>query len=211
MNRWAANLVVLFVLLTLVSTGCQSPYHADRGALFGGLLGAGTGAIVGDALGNAGAGAAIGAGVGALSGAAIGGEMDDMEARNRAMIASQLGREIRAGAVTMDDVIMMSQAGVGDELIVNHIRANGMVSPPGTHDLITLNSQGVSTQVIKAMQEPPPAPNRETVIVERAPRPVIVEEHHYGPVWGAPYYGHHHAYRRRPHRSGVSWGMSFNN
>ena len=211
MNRSAGNLVALLTLLTLVSTGCQSPYHADRGALFGGLLGAGTGAIVGDALGNTGAGAAIGAGVGALTGAAIGQGMDDMEARNRALIASQLGREIRAGAVTVDDVVMMSQAGVGDELIVNHIRCNGMVSPPGTHDLITLNSQGVSTQVIKAMQEPPPAPRRETVIVERAaPRPVIVEEYHYGPVWRAPYPSHH-VYRHRPRRSGVSWGMTFNN
>ena len=211
MNRSAGNLVALLTLLTLATTGCQSPYHADRGALFGGLLGAGTGAIVGDALGNTGAGAAIGAGVGALTGAAIGGEMDDIEARNRALIASQLGREIRAGAVTIDDVVMMSQAKVADELIVNHIRCNGMVSPPGTHDLITLNNQGVSTQVIKAMQEPPRTPTRETVIVERqAPRPVIVEEYHYGPTWGPPRYNHH-AYRHRPHRSGVSWGMTFNN
>ena len=211
MNHSAGNLAALLTLLTLVSTGCQSPYHADRGALFGGLLGAGTGALVGDAMGNTGAGAVIGAGVGALTGAAIGGEMDDMEARNRAMIASQLGREVRAGAVTIDDVVMMSQAGVDDELIANHIRCHGMVSPPGTHDLITLNSQGVSTRVIKAMQEPPPAPRRETVIVERpAPRPVIVEEYHYGPSWGTPYYGHH-VYRHRPRRSHVGWGMTFHN
>jgi hypothetical protein len=211
MNRSAGNLVALLTLLMLVSAGCQSPYRSDRGALFGGLLGAGTGAIVGDALGNAGAGAAIGAGVGALTGAAIGQEMDDIEARNRAMIASQLGREIRAGAVTIDDVVVMSQAGVDDELIVNHIRCNGMVSPPGTHDLITLNSQGVSTKVIRAMQEPPPAPRRETVIVERpAPRPVIIEEYHYGPTWG-PHYYDHHVYRHPHRRSGVSWGMTFNN
>ena len=211
MNLSAGKSVAMLILLTLASAGCQSPYHADRGALFGGLLGAGTGAVVGDALGNTGAGAAIGAGVGALTGAAIGGEMDDMEARNRALIASQLGREIRAGAVTIDDVIIMSQSGVDDGLIVNHIRANGMVSPPGTHDLITLNSQGVSTQVITAMQEPPPAPRRETVIVERpAPRPVIVEEYHYGPVYRRPYYDHH-VYRHHPRRSGVSWGMTFNN
>ena len=210
MNRSAGKSVAMLTLLTLVLAGCQSPYHADRGALFGGLLGAGTGAIVGDALGNTGAGAAIGAGVGALTGAAIGQGMDDVEARNRAMIASQLGREVRAGATTIDDVVMMSQAGVDDELIVTHIRANGMVSPPGTHDLITLNSQGVSTKVIKAMQEPPPAPRRETVIVERpAPRPVIIEEYHYGPAWTSPRYNHH-VYRRRPRQSGVSWGMTFN-
>ncbi len=210
MNRSAGNLVAVLTLLTLVSAGCQSASHTDRGTLFGGLLGAGTGAIIGDALGNTGAGAVIGTGVGALAGNAIGQDMDEMEAQNRAMIAAQLGREIRAGAVTIDDVVMMSQSGVDDELIVNHIRSNGMVNPPGTHDLITLNSQGVSTKVIKAMQEPPPAPRRETVIVERpAPRPVIVEEYHYGPGWYPPpryVHRHHH-----PRRSGVTWGMSFNN
>ena len=209
MNRSAANLVAPLALLTLVSAGCQSASHTDRGTLFGGLLGAGTGAIVGDALGNTGAGAVIGAGVGALAGNTIGQEMDDMEARNRALIASQLGREIRAGAVTIDDVVMMSQSGVDDELIVNHVRCNGMVSPVGTHDLITLNSQGVSTKVIKAMQEPPPTPKRETVIVERAaPRPVIVEEYHYGPTWYPP---PRYVHRHHPRRSGVSWGMSFSN
>jgi hypothetical protein len=123
-----------------------------------------------------------------------------------------MGREIRAGAVSIDDVIMMTQAGVSDELIVNHIRSNGMISAPGTHDLITLNSQGVSTPVIKAMQEPPPAPRRETVIVERrpAPRPIIVEEYHYGPTWGDHCYDPH-VYRHRPRRSHASWGMTFHN
>jgi hypothetical protein len=147
-----------------------------------------------------------------MTGAAIGDEMDQMEARNRALIESQLGRQVRPGAVSIDDVVMMSQAGVAEELIVNHIRAHGMVHPPGTQDLITLNSQGVSTNVIKAMQEPPPAPRTQTVVVERpAPRPVIVEEYHYGPGYYAPPIYHHHAYSPRPRRSGVSWGMSFSN
>jgi len=195
---------VLFVALaaTLFAAGCQSPYHADRGALLGGLGGAGVGALVGHAVGNTGAGAAIGAGVGALSGAAIGAGMDEVEAKNRAMIEARLGRRVAAGAVTIDDAIAMSQARVDDELIVNHIRAHGMATSLQTRDLITLQQQGVSARVIKAMQEPP-LPPRETVIVEQAPRPVIVEEYHYGrPYWGPPYYYHH-----RP-RPAVGWGVS---
>jgi hypothetical protein len=199
------------LLLTLLAAaGCNSPYHADRGALFGGLLGAGTGAIVGDALGNAGAGAAIGAGVGALSGAAIGESLDEIEAQNRAMIAAQLGREVRAGAVSIEDVVMMSEAGVDDELIINHIRANGMARVPGAHELINLKNNGVSTAVIRAMQEPPPAPRTQTVVIEKpAPPPVIVEEYHYGPPWYArpPY--HHYRYRHAGPR--VGWGFSFHN
>jgi len=212
MNRTARYCIAVTLLVATAATGCQSPYHADRGALFGGLLGAGTGAIVGDALGNAGAGTAIGAGVGALSGAVVGQELDQIEARNRAMIEAQLGRRVTAGAVTIDDVITMTQAGVDDELIVTHVRANGVARPLETNDLITLQQQGVSTRVIKAMQEPPrvqrsPPP---VVVRETAPAPVIVEEYHYGPpLWGPPF--RHWHYRYPPCRSGVSWGLSFHN
>ncbi len=200
-------------LLALAIAGCNSPYYADRGALFGGLLGAGTGAIVGDALGNAGAGAALGAGVGALSGAAVGESLDEIEARNRAMIAAQLGHEVRAGAVTVDDVVMMSEAGVDDELIINHIRANGMARVPGPHELVNLKNSGVSTAVIRAMQEPPRR-RSETVVIEKpAPAPVIVEEYHCGPPWyrRPPYHHYHYRYRHRHRGPRVGWGFSFHN
>jgi hypothetical protein len=204
-------LVACVLLAGLTAAGCNSPYHADRGALFGGLLGAGTGAIIGDAVGNAGAGTAIGAGVGALAGGAIGHSLDEIEAQNRAMIAAQLGREVRAGVVTIDDVVMMSQAGVDDELIITHIRANGVARVPGPHELINLKQQGVSTAVIRAMQEPPPPPRKETVVIERpAPRPVIVEEYHYGPpCYHPPYY--RYRWQRAHSNPRVSWGMSFHN
>jgi hypothetical protein len=193
----------------LSTVGCQSPYRADQGALFGGLLGAGTGAIVGDAVGNAGAGAAIGAGLGAVTGAVVGSELDEIEARNRAMIAQQLGREVAAGAVRLDDVVAMTRAGVDDELIVNHINVHGVASPLQSSDLIYLQQQGVSTRVIKAMQTPPRRPAQPVVVHEAVPPPVVVQEYHYGPpFWGPPCHYHH---RRHRHRPGVSWGMSFSN
>ncbi|OHB82457.1 MAG: hypothetical protein A2V98_20010 [Planctomycetes bacterium RBG_16_64_12] len=207
MRHW----IVCSLLTTLCAVGCNSPYHSDRGALFGGLLGAGTGAIVGDALGNTGAGAAIGAGGGALTGAAIGDSMDKIEAENRAMIAAQLGREIRAGVVSIEDVVMMTQAGVDDELIITHIRANGVTRVPGPHELVSLKQQGVSTAVIRAMQEPPPAPRQQTVVIEKpAPPPVIVEEYHYG----HPYYAYPPPYPYHYHGCGsprIGWGFSYHN
>ena len=207
MDRAVRWFVVLALLTTVAAAGCNSPYHADRGALFGGILGAGTGAIVGDALGDAGAGAVIGAGLGAISGGAIGQGMDEVEARNRAMIEAKLGRQVAAGSVTIDDVLAMTQAGVDDELIVTHIRANGFFRPLQANDLIMLQQQGVSTRVIKAMQEPPPAPAAPVVIQQRVPAPVIVEEYHYGPpaYWMPDYYRHQPRSRPRP---GVSWGLS---
>lgn len=210
MDRKALFSASLALAVLLITCGCRSPYRSDQGALFGGLLGAGTGAIIGDAMGNAGAGAALGAGVGALSGAVIGAELDEIEAQNRAMIAQQLGQEVPAGAVHLDDVIAMTKGGVADELIVNHVNAHGVAAPLTASDLIYLGQQGVSTRVIKAMQSPAKRPVRQVVVREPAPPPVVVQEYHYGhPHWD-PHCYPHRRYRRHP-RSSVSWGLSFHN
>jgi hypothetical protein len=192
-------------LLALLASGCQSPYHADRGALFGGLTGAGAGAIVGNAVGNTGAGAVIGAGLGSLTGAAVGNSLDQIEARNRAEIAATLGQQVKQGAVSMQDVIAMSHSKVSDRLIVTHIQHNGVAQTLTSGDLIFLKEQGVSDEVIQAMQSPPPRP-------QASPRgtPVIVEEHHYGPP---PYYyrPHHYHYRHHRHHHRPSFGFSISN
>jgi hypothetical protein len=201
------------LLLMLANSGCKSPYHSDQGALLGGLGGAGVGALVGNAVGHTGAGALIGAGVGAVSGAVVGDALDDIEARNQAQIAHQMAAmnmQVPMGAVNTGDVLNMSRAGVAPELIVNHIRANGVAGPLQSGDVIALSQQGVHPTVIAAMQNPPirqvaapavvaPGP----VVVEHvAPVPVIVEEHYYAPRYHHIHHRHHH------HRPGVSWGVS---
>lgn len=186
--------VPLCLLVTMVLGGCQSPYKADQGALFGGLLGAGTGAIVGSALHAPGAGAAIGAGVGALSGAAVGGALDEQDAKNRAMIAQQLGRQIPANPVTVPDVINMTRAGVDEELIFNHVRTHGVAAPLQAQDVIVLQQQGVSKRVIAIMQEPPPV-QAQPMVIQQAPPPMYVEEYPYPyarAYWGPPCYYRRH-------------------
>lgn len=191
---------VLMLPTALYAVGCHSPYYADRGALFGGLTGAGVGAVVGDAVGSTGAGAAIGAGVGALTGAAVGDAMDEMEARTRAQIAQQLGRPVQSGAVSISEVVAMSQAGVEERLIVSHVRNSGVAAPLAASDLIYLHQQGVKPAVIEAMQSPPMAQPTPTAA------PVIVEEHHYGPP--PPYYWRPYPYRYRSCHPHASWGFS---
>ncbi len=195
------------LLLSLLLGGCQSPYKADQGALFGGLLGAGTGVAVGSALHNPGAGAAIGAGVGALSGAAVGGALDEQDAKNRAMIAQQLGSQVSANPVSIPDIVNMTHAGVDEELIVNHVRTHGVAAPMQAQDIIALQQQGVSKRVIAAMQEPPIRQAQPMVIQQGAPGPMIVEEYPYPHpyYWGPPYY-YYRPYRPPPR---VHWGMSF--
>ena len=205
------RLLVPLALAAAALTGCASPYHQDRGALFGGLTGAGVGALIGKASGNPLAGAAIGAGVGAMTGSAIGQSLDEIEARNRAEIEARLGRQIAPGSVTVEDVIAMTKAGVDEKVLLNHVRINGSARPLQPADLIYLQSNGVSPSVVQALQTPPLRPASGSA----APPPVIVEEYHHYDPWGPPWYGpsfryHHHGHPRY-HRPHVGWGVSISN
>lgn len=202
MSRVAALSLTLVFLLG--SSGCRSPYYQDQGALAGGLGGAGLGALIGSTSGNAGAGAAIGAAAGAITGGLVGGALDDIDAKNRAQIAASMGRPLPPGAVSMEDVVAMSRSGVDEQLIVNQINNNGMNRQIQSADLIYLQSNGVSSRVIAAMQQPravagPPGP----VIVEGGPPVIVAQPAYYPPpppYYGPPYY--------RACGPGVSWGVS---
>ena len=208
-------------LLLAVATagGCCSPYYADRGAVFGGAMGAGVGAVAGAAVGDPLIGAALGAGVGAATGAVVGNAIDDVEARNRAEIAARLGRPAPNGAVTTQDVVAMTHAGVSEEIIATHIRTHGLAASLGANDLISLQQLGVSPRVIQAMQTAP-GPGSGTLIaadpqpypvaVYPAPPPVIYEPVP-PPIIVGPYGPPPPPWRRHPHghrHGGVSWGVS---
>lgn len=150
MTRFALLLVALVAV-----GGCASPYAADRGALVGGLTGAGAGAIVGNAVGSTAGGALVGAGLGAIAGGAIGSGIDEADARNRAYIEQRLGRALPTGGVTTQDVVAMTRSGVDPELIVNHVRANGMAQAVTANDLIVLQQEGIDKRVIGTMQTSP--------------------------------------------------------
>jgi hypothetical protein len=187
------------IVLTFVGGGCASPYYADRGAGLGALAGAGAGAIIGDATGgNAASGALIGAGLGAVTGGVVGSGMDEMQARNRAEIAASMGRQVQAGAATLDEVVAMSRSGVDPMLIQNYVRSSGMSRPLAASDVIYLHNQGVSKDVIQIMQSPPMPPR---TIIAQGPSPVIVEEHYYGPPVCHPHFGYHRGYHHGPRTS----------
>jgi len=211
----AARLLMAAALLAGLSTGCKSTSYGQKGSLFGGLVGAGTGAAIGQKSGNPVTGALIGAVAGTMAGGAIGEGIDEDVARNRAEVEARMGRQM-AAAVTPEDVVAMTQAGLSDDVIASHIRAHGVAHPPQVNDLITLRNQGVSDNVLKAMQSSPgPHP---TVVPASGASPVIIQERvyapppYYGPYWGpAPYFGYRN-YRGPPrNRSGYSLGFSFAN
>jgi hypothetical protein len=161
-------------------TGCQTPANnTTQGAVFGGLFGAGFGAVAGHALGNTGAGAAIGAGAGALAGAAIGAEKDAAEAK--------MGRPM-PGAVSISDVVSMAHSGVDDGLIINHIRSHGLAAPIQPADVIFLQQQNVSRNVIEVMQTAPVAVAGRPVYADSPPGGVYVSGGYYRPYRHYYYY-----------------------
>lgn len=216
MFRSRLALILAAALLTALSSGCRSMSYGDKGTLFGGAFGAGTGAAIGAKSGHPVEGALIGTAIGAITGSAVGNSIDKDVARNRAEVEARMGRQM-ASAVTPQDVVAMTQAGLSDEVIATHIRAHGVAQPPQVNDLILLRNQGVSDHVLKAMQT---SPGPQTALAN-APgaAPVIIQERvyapppYYGPCWGPPppyfgfRYGHHHGHHR--HHSGYSVGVAF--
>lgn len=204
---WLACALAACVLSTLA--GCATNTRGQNGALIGGLGGAGLGAIAGNQVGHAGTGAAIGALAGAVTGGVIGDEIDQVEARNRAEIEARLGRPVVAGAVSIEDVIEMTQRGVHEDVIAQHVRAHGTTRPLATDDLIRLTQAHVSDRVIRAMQEQPTA--RVVQEVRPASPPPVIVERYYDPwpCWG-PHY-HHHRPRYHRHAPGYSIGFSYSN
>lgn len=211
------------VLWGCTSVGCHPMNYTDQGTLLGGATGAGVGALIGDATGNAGPGAIIGAGIGAITGNLIGNGLDEVEARNRAAIAAQMGRAIPPGGVQPQDILAMTQAGVDEELIVNHIRANGVAVPLQANDVIALQQQGVSKGIIAALQTAPrpqaglPPGAVPAGAVPVAPGPVMVAQPYYYPP-PAYYYGPppmrmhpHFFYSQHHHRPRSSVGFTFSN
>src|SRR4051812_10089740 len=170
------NCVCVCLLTISAASGCQSSSYTQRGTVLGGLGGAGIGALIGRATGHTTAGAAIGAGAGAVTGAAVGSGLDEIEARNRAEIAAQLGRDVDPGGATTVEVLEMTRAGVAPQLIINYVNSAGMMQPLTTQDVIYLRDQGVDANVVQAMLAcrvvaMPPGyvrvvPQRQTVIIE---------------------------------------------
>jgi outer membrane lipoprotein SlyB len=204
---------VLSLSILAVACGCQATSYAERGATLGALTGALGGAAIGEHNGDAASGALVGSVVGALAGAAVGDTIDYEAARSAEIIEQRMGRKI-AGAVAMEDVIAMSQAGLSEKVITTHLRANGVASPPSVDDLITLRNAGVSDAVVQVMQQTPPPTAQVSSQYESSPYrvgppgPVIIEEHHYvAPPF--PYHRHHHHRHHPPNRSAVHWGVSF--
>jgi uncharacterized protein YcfJ len=210
-------LPLILVAACMTASPARGQQNTERGAVLGGLTGGLAGAAIGKQNGETGAGALVGGAIGLMTGALIGNAKDEEIARGRAQAYYQQQMAYRqARAVSPADVVNMTQNGLSEQVIITHIRQNGVQYQPQVADIIALHQQGVSQNVITAMQQASlPAAPVPTAVIAPAPRytPVIVEQYRYVappcyarpyPYYYRPYYGGHHHH----HGSGLHWGIS---
>lgn len=206
------RVIAIPLMVVLALPAFAQGQHTERGAAIGGIGGALAGAAIGKNNGDTAAGALIGGAVGLITGAAIGNSADERNAR--AAYQNQQAY-LYSRAVSSIDVVSMAQNRVSDEVIINHIRENGVQRRPDVNEVIALHRQGVSERVITAMQNAPEggpavAPVASPPVYRAAP--VVVEERYYvrPSYYGPPpvYWHHHHHHHHRPH-SHFHWGIHF--
>ena len=99
----------------------------------------------------------------------------------------------------------MTRAGVPENVIVTHIRNHGAARPLQANDLIVLQQQGISPNVVQALQSaPPPQVGGPPGVVIAQPYPVPPPVY-----WGPPPYAYYPPpYYYGPYRRpGVHWAV----
>jgi hypothetical protein len=208
-SRWTMSLVAAIVVVgtsPAVESFAQPYYYQPPPSYYrndtvadtfvGGALGAITGAVVGGRS-HRGEGALIGAGVGAITGNLIGQSKDRADQRHAAAgaaVVANANQQVAAMAVTNYDLISMTRAGVGDDLIISTMQSRGARLDLSPNGLIALKQAGVSDRVLMSAQNLGAGP----AYVAAPPSAVIVTPgpppYWYGP---RPYYRSHIYYRVR--------------
>ena len=212
---WSTCLAAL-VCFSASSLQAQTP--VQQGTVKGGIAGAIIGGIIGHQNDETGEGVAIGAAVGALAGNVVGRSQQTnaiQEQQYRAQLYQQeqlrrqQAQESLNRAVSLNDAIELTRSGLSDSLIITQVHNNGVQQKIGVSEVIALHQNGVSEQVIQAMQSAPigqasvqlshqfePAPTHVVtpVLVQPAPRVIV----HSTPVYGRPVYSRGHSYSRGP-------------
>jgi hypothetical protein len=181
------RVAALLVLGGLGSSGCSTMNNTERGALAGGAVGTGVGGLIGHATGHTGLGAVAGGLIGGGLGAAAGNSADRQDQRERDI--QQAGAVAAATAqaqqqrLGLSDVMHMAREGHDDSVIIKQIQNTGSTFNLTPSDLDMLKNNGVSPQVINAMQSARPTTVVAPTRVVQGPSTVIVQEPIYpGPV-----------------------------
>ena len=170
-KRQAVSVALMGSLALGPAVGCSNlpGGSKEQGAVIGGLGGAAAGALIGK--NNRGLGALIGGVLGAGGGYLIGAQKEkiDKEKAEEAREASERAErnparpdDVRGtrtadlnddGFVTMDEVVAMRKAGLGEPEMIDRLRRTDQVFELTDRQVEYLRDRNVSTRVIDAMQD----------------------------------------------------------
>lgn len=199
----------LLCLLLSNCLGCQSlgPNAATGGAL-GTLAGGVTGAAIGAREGKSPEGALIGAVTGGAVGTIAGNAVDRSVEQDRIDYQVALNQQQQA-AIHIDQVVQMTQSGLGNNVIVSQIHSQGIARRPSIDELIYLKNQGVDESVIQAFQNGPVA--GQVIANHAVPVHREIIHHRQVPYYHrpSPHYGYDHRRGRHARRSRSGFSVHF--
>ena len=143
------------------ASNLQAQTPVQQNTIKGGVAGAVIGGIVGHQNDETAEGVAIGAALGALTGNIVGKSQEQEALRQQQYQAHlqqqeqlqlQQQQERLNRAVSLNDVVAMTNSGMSDELIITQIVNNGVQQQIGVSEVIALHQNGVREPVIQAMQ-----------------------------------------------------------
>lgn len=203
-------LLNLMMTITLVGifSGCQTvgPGAATGGA-FGTLAGGLTGAAIGSKEGKSPEGALIGALAGGTLGS-VAGNAIDREVERQRFDTQQAIQQRRLAAVSLDQIIQMSQSGLASDVIARQIQNQGVVRRPTIDDLILLKNNGVDDIVIQSFQNSAVGGAVATVPAGR-PVQIVRQPYYYENCAPAPYPYDFRYYKRRGCRPRAGFSVRF--
>ncbi len=200
--------------MLLVSQPVMAQDGVRNGAVLGGVSGAVIGGIIGHQNDETPEGALIGGAVGAVAGGLIGNAREQQQRQrsyqqyhqhqhyppnyNTYRTVPPRTTVVQSPGVTIADVLSMSRNGVGESVIINHIYTTGLQRRIDTNEIIMLHQQGVTENVINAMQQAPLrtqfagsptiAGPSSTTIMTPPGGTVIVQEQYGTPTYTQPTY-----------------------
>lgn len=132
-------------LIAAILASCGS--NTGTGALTGTVIGAGAGGLAGG-----GNGALIGSAAGVIAGGLIGAALDEQDRRVMERSSPRtVDRMDRGEALTINDVIKLSQSGVSDDTILRYMRETSSSYSLSQTQVRRLQDSGVSQRVINDM------------------------------------------------------------
>ena len=193
---------LLLLSLSGMTLGCSTMSNTEKGIGLGAAGGAGLGTAIGAIAGSPEIGAVAGGLLGTAVGGTIGADADAREGeRIRQAEFDYAVAQQQQTALTLDDIIQMSQPSAGnptpmsDGLIIEMIQNSSTRFDLRPSDISYLHTNGVSDDVIRAMMRSRsnvaiapvqyvPRPQRErVVVVEECLPPPIIYHHGCGPHW----------------------------